>query len=147
MSEKLWKTKQPGFEDLQFFGETERSWAETSTLLEVPRMPLLQEGAERFVEIVKEASDGRLNIKMFAGGELIPPLGVFDAVSQGTVQMGISSPVYWAGKCPAAQVIGGKTRYPPVAIQIQCVKRGQAPSPGICAGEYAFEKRWKTPVR
>ncbi len=68
-----------------------------------PNFPVFQEGTERFAEHVKVMSNGRLTIKSYAGGELIPPLQVFDAVSQGTVEMGHSGAYYWAGKIPAAQ--------------------------------------------
>jgi TRAP-type mannitol/chloroaromatic compound transport system substrate-binding protein len=52
---------------------------------------------------VKEASGGRLQIEVFAGGELVPALGCFDAVSKGTVQAFSGASYYWAGKVPAAQ--------------------------------------------
>ena len=66
--------------------------------------PIFQEGAEKFAADVKIMSQGRLDIHVYAGGELVPPLQVFDAVSQGTtVQMGHGSPYYWAGKVPEAQ--------------------------------------------
>ncbi|MEE8234132.1 MAG: TRAP transporter substrate-binding protein [Gammaproteobacteria bacterium] len=65
--------------------------------------PIFQEGAEKFAADVKIMSQGRLNIHVYAGGELVPPLQVFDAVSQGTVEMGHGSPYYWAGKVPEAQ--------------------------------------------
>ncbi len=68
-----------------------------------PGFPILQTGVERFVTRVAQLSGGRLQIRVFAGGELVPPLGVFDAVSQGSAQMGHSASYYWAGKCPAAQ--------------------------------------------
>jgi TRAP-type mannitol/chloroaromatic compound transport system substrate-binding protein len=68
-----------------------------------PGFPVLQEGAERFADNVKAMSNGRLNINVYAGGELIPPLQTFDAVSQGTVEMGHGSAYYWAGKVPEAQ--------------------------------------------
>lgn len=68
-----------------------------------PGFPVLQEGAERFAEHVKAMSNGRVNIKVYAGGELIPALQTFDAVSQGTVEMGHGSAYYWAGKVPEAQ--------------------------------------------
>lgn len=68
-----------------------------------PEFPVLQKGAERFANNVKAMSNGRLNIKVYAGGELIPPLQTFDAVSQGTVEMGHGSAYYWAGKVPEAQ--------------------------------------------
>jgi len=68
-----------------------------------PGMPILQTGAERFAKRVAQLTEGRLTIQVFAGGELVPPLGVFDAVSQGTVQCGHSAAYYWAGKSIAAQ--------------------------------------------
>jgi TRAP-type mannitol/chloroaromatic compound transport system substrate-binding protein len=40
---------------------------------------------------------------VFAAGELVPPLGIFDAVSAGTVEVGSGAAYYWAGKAPAAQ--------------------------------------------
>ena len=49
-----------------------------------------------------DMSKGRFTIKVFGGGELVPPLGVFDAVSAGTVQMGNGAAYYWSGKAPAA---------------------------------------------
>jgi len=68
-----------------------------------PGFPVLQEGAERFADNIKAMSNGRLNVKVYAGGELIPALQTFDAVSQGTVEMGHGSAYYWAGKVPEAQ--------------------------------------------
>ena len=68
-----------------------------------PNLPVLQIGAERFAKRVEEVSNGRMKIQVFAGGELVPPMGVFDAVSQGTVQCGSGAAYYWAGKVPAAQ--------------------------------------------
>ncbi|VAX24736.1 TRAP transporter solute receptor, unknown substrate 6 [hydrothermal vent metagenome] len=68
-----------------------------------PKFPVLQTGAEEFAKKVKKMSGGRLSIRVFAGGELIPALGVFDAVSQGTVEMGHGAAYYWSGKVPEAQ--------------------------------------------
>ena len=64
---------------------------------------IFQEGAENFANDVRIMSRGRLDIHVYAGGELVPPLQVFDAVSQGAVEMGHGSPYYWAGKVPEAQ--------------------------------------------
>ena len=60
-------------------------------------------GAERFAQLVNEMSNGRLNIKVYAAGELVPALEVFDSVSRGTAEMGHGAPYYWKGKVPAAQ--------------------------------------------
>jgi len=68
-----------------------------------PNMPILQTGAERFAKRVEEASNGRMKIQVYAAGELVPALGVFDAVSDGTVECGSGASYYWAGKVPAGQ--------------------------------------------
>jgi len=68
-----------------------------------PNLPVLQTGAVRFAKRVEEVTGGRIKIKVFAGGELVPPLGVFDAVSAGSVEVGSGASYYWAGKAPAAQ--------------------------------------------
>ncbi len=68
-----------------------------------PNFPLFQEGVERFAREVRRMSRGSLQIHVFAAGQLIPALQVFDAVSRGTVEMGHGAAYYWAGKIPAAQ--------------------------------------------
>jgi TRAP-type mannitol/chloroaromatic compound transport system substrate-binding protein len=68
-----------------------------------PGLPGLGTGAEKFGADVEKASAGRLKIKVFAGGELVPALEVFDAVSRGAAQMGHDPSYYHRGKVPAAQ--------------------------------------------
>jgi TRAP-type mannitol/chloroaromatic compound transport system substrate-binding protein len=68
-----------------------------------PALDVLQGGAQRFGKIVDEMSGGRLKIQIFAGGELMPALGCFDATSQGTIECFNGAPYYWAGKEPAVQ--------------------------------------------
>lgn len=68
-----------------------------------PNFPIFQEGVERMARDIELMSDGRLTIQVFAGGQLVPALQSFDAVSQGTVEMGHGAAYYWAGKIPAAQ--------------------------------------------
>ncbi len=65
-----------------------------------PKLPVLQEGAERIAKRIKEMSGGRLEIQVFAGGELVPPFETFQAVSDGTVECGTGAAYYWAGKEP-----------------------------------------------
>ena len=60
-------------------------------------------GAERLARRIGVMSDGRLTVKVYAAGELVPAFEVFDAVSQGTAEMGHATSFYWAGKMPAAQ--------------------------------------------
>jgi TRAP-type mannitol/chloroaromatic compound transport system substrate-binding protein len=68
-----------------------------------PGLPGLGVGVENLAARIDAASNGRLKIKVFAGGELVPALEVLDAVSRGTVQMGHDSAYYHRGKLPAAQ--------------------------------------------
>ena len=66
-------------------------------------LDVLQGNARRFAQIVEAMSDGRLKIKVFAAGELVPAFGAFDACQQGTVEMYNGAAYYWAGKEPATQ--------------------------------------------
>lgn len=65
--------------------------------------PGLGTGAAWLAESITEMSGGRLTVKVYGGGELVPPLEVFDAVSRGTAEMGHSGAYYWKGKSPATQ--------------------------------------------
>ena len=65
--------------------------------------PGLGTAPERFSKMVDEMSNGRLKVKVFGAGELVPALQVFDAVSAGTAELGHSGAYYWKGKTPAAQ--------------------------------------------
>ncbi len=67
-----------------------------------PNFPVLGEGCTRFAQWVKEMSQGQMEIKVYGGGELIPALQCFDAVSGGAVEMASSASYYWAGRNPAA---------------------------------------------
>ena len=72
-----------------------------------PALDVLQGNAQRFAKMVDEMSGGRLKIQVFAAGELIPAFGVFDACSQGTIEMYNSAAYYYAGKEPACQWFTG----------------------------------------
>jgi TRAP-type mannitol/chloroaromatic compound transport system substrate-binding protein len=50
---------------------------------------------------VAELSEDRFQIRVFAGGEIVPPLQVLDAVQAGTVEMGHTALYYYFGKDPA----------------------------------------------
>ena len=52
-------------------------------------------------ENVETMSGGELELKFFEPGALVPALEVFDAVSNGSVDAGWSTPGYWQGKEPA----------------------------------------------
>ena len=67
-------------------------------------LPALGTAPERLAESVAVMSGGRFRIKVYAGGELVPAFEVFDAVSQGTAEMGHGAAYYWRGKMPMAAV-------------------------------------------
>jgi TRAP-type mannitol/chloroaromatic compound transport system substrate-binding protein len=68
-----------------------------------PGLPVLQEGCERLAKRVGEMTDGRIQIQVFAAGELVPAMESYQAVSDGTVEVGSGAAYYWAGKEPATQ--------------------------------------------
>jgi len=73
-----------------------RQWKMVMTWQKV--LPGLGTGAVRLAERITRLSEGRLEVKPYGGGELVPAMGVFDAVAQGTAEMGHSAPYYWLNK-------------------------------------------------
>jgi len=51
-----------------------------------------------FADSVRACSGGRLDIKVFQTGAIVPAMEIFDAVSKGTLDAGHSWPGYWKGK-------------------------------------------------
>jgi TRAP-type mannitol/chloroaromatic compound transport system substrate-binding protein len=66
--------------------------------------PGLGRGPETFAKYVNEMSGGRLTVRVYGAGELVPGLQVLDAVQQGTAEMGHAGAYYWKGKIPAAPI-------------------------------------------
>jgi TRAP-type mannitol/chloroaromatic compound transport system substrate-binding protein len=56
--------------------------------------------AEHIAQRVAAATDNKFQIRVFAGGEIVPGLQVLDAVQNGTVEAGYSSSYYYVGKDP-----------------------------------------------
>ena len=65
--------------------------------------PSLGTGAEFLAKTINEMSGGRIQIKVYGAGEIVPAFEIFDAVTAGTAEMGHGSPYYWKGKDPAFQ--------------------------------------------
>ena len=65
--------------------------------------PGLGTGANKLAQLITDMSGGRLKVKVYGAGELVPAFEVFDAVSRGTAQMGHGSAYYWKGKIEEAQ--------------------------------------------
>jgi TRAP-type mannitol/chloroaromatic compound transport system substrate-binding protein len=60
--------------------------------------PGLGTAANRFAETVSAATDGRLKVKVFAAGELVPSHESFDAITRGAAELMHAAPSYWTGK-------------------------------------------------
>tara|TARA_B100001564_G_scaffold247013_1_gene209577 strand:- start:3540 stop:4613 length:1074 start_codon:yes stop_codon:yes gene_type:complete len=65
--------------------------------------PGLGVGAENLASLINHLSNNRIRIKVFGANELIPPLEVFDFVSNGGAELGHSGAYYWKGKSAACQ--------------------------------------------
>ncbi|ALM54388.1 TRAP transporter substrate-binding protein [Halomonas huangheensis] len=65
--------------------------------------PALGTGANDFAARIERLSGGRMRVKVHGAGEMVPAMEVFDAVAQGTAEMGHSASYYWRGKVAASQ--------------------------------------------
>jgi TRAP-type mannitol/chloroaromatic compound transport system substrate-binding protein len=68
-----------------------------------PALNVMLGSAQRLASLVNELSGGRLTIEVFPAGQIVPPLGVFDAASKGTVEAFMGASYYWVAKDPAVQ--------------------------------------------
>ena len=60
--------------------------------------------AQRLADRINAMSGGRLVVDVFAAGQIVPAFGVFEAVGNGTAEMGHSAAFFWEGKLPAASL-------------------------------------------
>jgi len=65
--------------------------------------PGLGTGANNLAKLINEMSGGRMKVKVYGAGEIVPAFEIFDAVSSGTADMGHGAAYYWKGKSEAAQ--------------------------------------------
>ncbi len=63
--------------------------------------PGLGTSSARLAAAVNTMSDGRLTIKIYSAGELVPAYETFDAVRGGTAECAHEAPYIWTGKHPA----------------------------------------------
>ncbi|MBT4888501.1 MAG: TRAP transporter substrate-binding protein [Rhodospirillales bacterium] len=64
--------------------------------------------AQKIADMITNISDGRLEIKLYAAGEIVPGNGVFDAVSEGTAELYHSVPAYWGSKSKGILMFGSQ---------------------------------------
>lgn len=63
--------------------------------------PGLGTSAERLAKRINDMTAGKIAVKVFAAGELVPPFESFDAVSGGSADMYHAAEYYWQGKSKA----------------------------------------------
>src|SRR5689334_22516599 len=66
------------------------------------RLPGPGLSAERVASRIKALSGGRIDIDVYAAGEIVPAFGVLEAVGNGVADIGHTAAFYWQGKMPAA---------------------------------------------
>ncbi len=66
------------------------------------RLPGPGMSAERVAERIRVLSGGRLDIVVYAAGEIVPAFEVLDAVGNGVADLGHTAAFYWQGKMPSA---------------------------------------------
>jgi len=63
--------------------------------------PGLGTSANRVAKRIEAATEGRIHVRLYNAGELVPAFGVFDAVSQGNAEMYFSAEYYFPSKSQA----------------------------------------------
>ena len=71
------------------------------------KFPGLGVASERIAQSITKASGGKLSVKVYAAGELVPPFEAFDAVAGGTADLYHAAEYYWQGKTPAFNFFAG----------------------------------------
>ncbi|MFD0858448.1 TRAP transporter substrate-binding protein [Roseovarius aquimarinus] len=64
--------------------------------------------AQNLADRITALSGGRIEVKLFAAGELVPGPGVFDAVSEGTAELYHAVPAYWGSKSKGILLFGSQ---------------------------------------
>lgn len=93
--------KQPAEGEASVVGGRVYRWKMVTTWPK--NFPGLGTGANRLAERLELLSGGRIRVRVYAAGELVPPFECFDAVSGGTAEIGHGAAYYWKGKTAAAQ--------------------------------------------
>lgn len=85
---KEWKNKRWTTSDKKFTWRASDPWGGL----------LFHDFLVHFADSVRAASGGRLDIKVFQTGAIVPAMEIFDAVSKGTLDLAHSWPGYWKGR-------------------------------------------------
>ena len=87
-------------------------------------LDVIGENIKRWHENVNAMSEGSMDIRFYEPGALVPALQVFDAVSQGSVDMSYTTSGFHAGKFPAAVIFSSVPFGPSVNEYVAWMKFG-----------------------
>ena len=60
--------------------------------------------AQRLADRINAMAGGRLVVELFAAGQIVPAFGVFEAIANGTAEMGHTASFFWEGKLPGVSL-------------------------------------------
>ncbi|MCM2563369.1 TRAP transporter substrate-binding protein [Lutimaribacter sp. EGI FJ00015] len=64
--------------------------------------------AQTLADRITTLSGGRINVTLYAAGEIVPSNGVFDAVAEGTAELYHAVPAYWGSKSKGILLFGSQ---------------------------------------
>ncbi len=64
--------------------------------------------AQNLADRITTLSGGRIEVQLYAAGEIVPGPGVFDAVSEGTAELYHAVPAYWGSKSKGILLFGSQ---------------------------------------
>ncbi|MDO5529596.1 MAG: TRAP transporter substrate-binding protein [Paracoccus sp. (in: a-proteobacteria)] len=64
--------------------------------------------AQMLADRINALSGGRIEVELFAAGEIVPGPGVFDAVAEGTAELFHAVPAYWGSKSKGILLFGSQ---------------------------------------
>lgn len=64
--------------------------------------------AQKLADRITALSGGRIEVQLYAAGEIVPGPGVFDAVSEGTAELYHAVPAYWGSKSKGILLFGSQ---------------------------------------
>lgn len=60
---------------------------------------------QELMDIIEEASGGRIKIDLHPIGAIVPPFETFDAVATGAIDLSLKTSMWWGGKEPAMDIL------------------------------------------
>ena len=81
-------------------------------------------GSKQFSERVEALSDGKMDLRLFEPGALLPALDYYDAVSEGSIEMAWGSPAFYASKNTAYMLFASVPFGPAAGEYLAWMKHG-----------------------